>query len=143
MKVFRVCDTSRSRGRWRPRGRTWTAVGVVVMLLSSLGWRASSATAATAPPDALIVWDDYSTSLLAGQGQLGDVTNAMVSVAKYDAVNAISGTPYEPYLATPAATGTESVDAAVATSTYDLLACSGRPGPRRSPAPSTPWTSTR
>jgi hypothetical protein len=93
-----------------------------VALLAPLGWRASAATAASAPPDALIAWDAYATSVLApGQGQLVDVVMAMTSAAMYDAVNAISGTPYEPYLAAPAANGTESVDAAVGTAVFDLL----------------------
>lgn len=37
---------------------------------------------------------------------------AMVSGAVYDAVNAIEGTPYEPYLVAPAASGRESAGAA-------------------------------
>jgi hypothetical protein len=45
----------------------------------------------------------------------------MVSGAVYDAVNAIAGEPYEPYLSAPRTTGRESVDAAVATAAYRIL----------------------
>ncbi|WP_250034929.1 hypothetical protein [Paractinoplanes maris] len=41
--------------------------------------------------------------------------------AIYDAVNAISGTPYEPYLTAPAARRGDSVDAAVAAAAYRVL----------------------
>jgi hypothetical protein len=104
------------------------AAGVVVTLLAPLGWRVSSVSASpesavSASPDALIAWDRYATSVVgfSSQGQLTDVTIAMTSAAMYDAVNAISGTPYEPYLVAPAADGTESVDAAVAAAVTDLL----------------------
>jgi hypothetical protein len=40
----------------------------------------------------------------------------------YDAVNAIAGTPYQPYLGSPAADGTESTDAAVAAAAHGVLA---------------------
>lgn len=47
---------------------------------------------------------------------------AMVSGAVYDAVNAIARTPYQPYLVAPAASGTESVETAVATAAHGVLA---------------------
>ena len=46
---------------------------------------------------------------------------AMVSGAVYDAVNAIDGTPYRPYLVAPAAHRSYSKDAAVATAAHDVL----------------------
>jgi hypothetical protein len=46
---------------------------------------------------------------------------AMVHGAIYDAVNAIAGTPYQPYLVAPPANGYESTDAAVATAAYRVL----------------------
>nr|WP_221377309.1 vanadium-dependent haloperoxidase [Actinoplanes polyasparticus] len=46
---------------------------------------------------------------------------AMVHGAVYDAVNAISGTPYEPYLIVPAARRGDSVDAAVAAAAHRVL----------------------
>jgi hypothetical protein len=47
---------------------------------------------------------------------------AIVSGAVYDAVNAIAGTPYQPYIVAPRAHGSESVDAAVATAAQRVLA---------------------
>src|SRR4029434_7390068 len=47
---------------------------------------------------------------------------AMVHGAIYDAVNAIAGTPYQPYLVAPRARGWESLDAAVATAPSHVLA---------------------
>lgn len=46
---------------------------------------------------------------------------AMVHGAIYDAVNAIDGTPYEPYLAAPPADPSASKDAAVAAAARDVL----------------------
>ena len=46
---------------------------------------------------------------------------AMVHGAIYDAVNAIAGTPYQPYLGAPHASGVESLEAAVATAAYHVL----------------------
>lgn len=46
---------------------------------------------------------------------------AMVSGAAYDAVNAIDGTPYRPYLVAPAAQRSYSKDAAVSTAAHDVL----------------------
>ncbi|MGW3961531.1 vanadium-dependent haloperoxidase [Amycolatopsis sp. NPDC005003] len=82
--------------------------------------------AAAAAPNAVVVWD------LNAQTAIWDVAHqsppqvagrgfAMVSGAVYDAVNAIEGTPYEPYLVAPPATGRESADAAVGTAAYRVL----------------------
>jgi hypothetical protein len=45
----------------------------------------------------------------------------MVQGAAYDAVNAIAGTPYEPYLIAPRARPSDSTPAAVATAAYRVL----------------------
>jgi hypothetical protein len=45
----------------------------------------------------------------------------MVSGAVYDAVNAIDGAPFEPYLVAPSARRSYSKDAAVATAAHDVL----------------------
>ncbi|AXB48432.1 PA-phosphatase [Amycolatopsis albispora] len=79
-----------------------------------------------ASPNAVVVWD------LNAQTAIWDVAQqappqvagrgfAMVSGAVYDAVNAIAGTPYQPYLVAPRASGRESVDAAVGTAAYRVL----------------------
>ncbi|GAA4461499.1 vanadium-dependent haloperoxidase [Phytohabitans houttuyneae] len=46
---------------------------------------------------------------------------AMVNGAVFDALNAIAGTPYQPYLGAPAASGRESTDAAVAAAAFGVL----------------------
>ncbi len=45
----------------------------------------------------------------------------MVHRAVYDAVNAIAGRPYQPYLVAPRTNGRESVDAAVGTAAFQVL----------------------
>ncbi|WP_319459590.1 hypothetical protein [Micromonospora sp. RTP1Z1] len=45
----------------------------------------------------------------------------MAHGAIYDAVNAIAGSPYRPYLVAPPADGSESTDAAVAAAAYQVL----------------------
>lgn len=86
----------------------------------------AAATAANTAPNAVVVWD------LNAQTAIWDVAHqappqiagrgfAMVSGAVYDAVNAIEGTPYEPYLTAPRATGRESADAAVGTAAHRVL----------------------
>jgi hypothetical protein len=84
------------------------------------------ASAAVHSPNAVIVWDMNAQEAIwdiAGQApqQVSGRSFAMVSGAVYDAVNAIAGTPYEPYLVAPRTRGTESTDAAVATAAYRVL----------------------
>jgi len=91
------------------------------LLLSSPGTPASAAPT----PNAVVTWDALA------QESIWDVAQqppnaqgrsfAIVHGAIYDAVNAIAGKPYQPYLGAPAATGTESVDAAVATAAFRIL----------------------
>jgi hypothetical protein len=76
--------------------------------------------------NAVISWDINAQSAIwdvAAQQPPAQVRSfAMVSGAVYDAVNAIAGTPYRPYLRAPAATGRESTDAAVAAAAHRVLA---------------------
>ena len=68
------------------------------------------------PTNSVVAWD------LNAQAAIWDVARqqpneqvrsfAIVNGAVYDAVNAIAGTPYEPYLVAPEADGNESMDAA-------------------------------
>ena len=78
-----------------------------------------------APANAVIVWDSNAQKAIwdiAGQQpQVQARSFAMVHGAIYDAVNAIAGTPYQPYLIAPAADGTESTNAAVATAAFRVL----------------------
>ena len=54
-------------------------------------------------------------------GALGLVALAIVHTAIYDAVNAIAGSPFEPYEITPTVTVPASPEAAVATAGHDTL----------------------
>ncbi|MEV6303536.1 vanadium-dependent haloperoxidase [Actinoplanes sp. NPDC051861] len=85
-----------------------------------------AAAGAPAVPNSVIVWDRHAQTAIWDFGQqlpwVQSRSFAMVSGAVYDAVNAIAGKPYEPYLGAPRATGRESADAAVATAAYRVLA---------------------
>jgi hypothetical protein len=78
-----------------------------------------------APGNSVVVWDLYAQHAIWDVAQQApQVTGrsfAIVHGAVYDAVNAIAGTPYQPYLIAPRARGTESMDAAVATAAYLTL----------------------
>lgn len=93
-------------------------------LSSSLSGRTP---AATAGPDASAVlqWNMHASNaivVVAGQPpHVSLLSFAMVQGAVYDAVNAIEG-GYQPYLVSPPADGTESVDAAVAAAAFNVLA---------------------
>lgn len=76
--------------------------------------------------NAVVAWDlNAQTAIwdIAGQQppQVAGRSFAMVDGAIYDAVNAIAGSPYQPYLTAPRANGTESTDAAVATAAHRVL----------------------
>lgn len=75
--------------------------------------------------NAVVVWDrNAQTAIWDVAGQQPQVqarSFAMVHGAVYDAVNAIAGTPYQPYLGAPPADGTESTSAAVATAAHRVL----------------------
>ncbi|GIE74863.1 haloperoxidase [Actinoplanes philippinensis] len=85
-----------------------------------------TAAAATVSNDAVITWNENA------QTAIWDVARenpwvqsrsfAMVQGAVYDAVNAIAGKPYQPYLSAPRTTGRESTDAAVAAAAHRVLA---------------------
>jgi hypothetical protein len=91
------------------------------LLISGAGTPA----AAASTPNAVVTWDalaqesiwDVARQAPNAQGR----SFAIVHGAIYDAVNAIAGKPYQPYLGAPPATGTESVDAAVATAAFRTL----------------------
>ncbi|MFI7226443.1 phosphatase PAP2 family protein [Nonomuraea angiospora] len=103
------------------------SVAGVVTVGSPIGLGSSFANASTSntPPNAVITWDRNAQTAIwdiAGQQpQVQARSFAMVHGAVYDAVNAIAGTPYQPYLIAPPADGTESTDAAVATAGFLVL----------------------
>ncbi|MFD0821415.1 PA-phosphatase, partial [Micromonospora zhanjiangensis] len=103
------------------------AVAAVLAAGVPLGYAPSPAGAAVAgaSPASILDWD------VAAETAIWDVARqppqiqsrgaAMVHGAIFDAVNAIAGRPYQPYLVAPPADGSESVDAAVATAAYQVL----------------------
>jgi hypothetical protein len=109
------------------RKTVWLAVAGVIAAGSPIGLGSSSAYASDSrkPANAVIVWDSNAQTAIwdiAGQQpQVQARSFAMVHGAIYDAVNAIAGTPYQPYLIAPAANGTESTNAAVATAAFRVL----------------------
>ncbi|WP_200210644.1 vanadium-dependent haloperoxidase [Micromonospora coerulea] len=116
--------TSRRR---RVRTLLCTSLTAVLAAGSPLAFAPPSAQAATAatPADSVITWDlNAETAIwdVARQApQVQSRSAAMVHGAIYDAVNAIAGSPYQPYLVAPPADGRESTDAAVATAAYQVL----------------------
>ncbi|XVV08246.1 vanadium-dependent haloperoxidase [Actinoplanes sp. CA-131856] len=83
------------------------------------------ATAAPARANAVVTWNAHAQTAIyevARQAPyVAPRSFAMVHGAVYDAVNAIAGTPYEPYLIAPRAHRTDSADAAVAAAAYSVL----------------------
>lgn len=73
----------------------------------------------------VVVWDENAQTAIwdvAGQQpQVQARSFAMVHGAVYDAVNAIAGRPYQPYLVAPYANGRESKNAAVGTAAFRVL----------------------
>jgi hypothetical protein len=76
-------------------------------------------------PNAVITWNTHAqTAIYEVARQSPTATSrsfAMVQGAVYDAVNAIAGTPYEPYLIAPRARPSDSTPAAVAAAAYRVL----------------------
>jgi hypothetical protein len=78
-----------------------------------------------ATPNAVITWNIHAqTAIYEVARQSPTATSrsfAMVQGAVYDAVNAIAGTPYEPYLIAPRTRPGDSAPAAVAAAAYHVL----------------------
>jgi PAP2 superfamily len=76
-------------------------------------------------PNAVIIWNTHAQTAIYEVGQQSPTATtrsfAMVQGAVYDAVNAIAGTPYEPYLIAPRARPSDSAPAAVAAAAYRVL----------------------
>jgi hypothetical protein len=116
---------SQDRSRRRARGIVATAI-LTLALPVALASPATPASAAVDSPNPVIVWDRNAQEAIwdvAGQApqNVSGRSFTMVSGAVYDAVNAIAGTPYEPYLVAPGTNGRESTDAAVAAAAYRVL----------------------
>jgi hypothetical protein len=116
--------TGRKRSR-RGGRRTGIAVAATLTYLLGLGAASADESASDRDANAVITWNIHA------QTAIGDVAGqepwvqsrsfAMVQGAVYDAVNAIAGAPYEPYLVVPHADGTESAEAAIATAAHRVL----------------------
>jgi hypothetical protein len=80
----------------------------------------------TATPNAVITWDIHAQTAIFEVARQSPTTAArsfaIVQGAVYDAVNAIAGTPYEPYLIAPRSRPGDSTPAAVATAAHRVLA---------------------
>jgi hypothetical protein len=78
-----------------------------------------------AGPNAVITWDIHAQTAIFEVARQSPTTAArsfaIVQGAVYDAVNAIAGTPYEPYLIAPRSRPGDSTPAAVATAAYRVL----------------------
>ncbi|WP_236030390.1 vanadium-dependent haloperoxidase [Paractinoplanes lichenicola] len=101
--------------------RRWYAL---VLVLSLIGI-AAPAQAAAPRANPVVLWNSNAQQAIyevARQAPyVAPRSFAMVHGAIYDAVNAISGTPYEPYLTAPRAHRGDSLDAAVAAAAYRVL----------------------
>jgi hypothetical protein len=97
----------------------------LLLILVPAFFAPSPATASAPHPNAVVVWNSNAQTAIyevARQGPyVAPRSFAMVQGAVYDAVNAIAGTPYQPYLIAPRAHRGDSADAAVATAAYRVL----------------------
>jgi hypothetical protein len=78
-----------------------------------------------AAPNAVITWNAHAQTAIYEVARQSPTTTArsfaMVQGAVYDAVNAIAGTPYKPYLVAPRTRPGDSSAAAVAAAAYQVL----------------------
>ncbi len=95
-----------------------TYVGVLVAL--------TVIAAAPVHADAVLDWNGHAADAIVVRARQVPpralIRLAMVHLAMYDAVNAIEGVPYEPYISAPSVLWPASEDAAAATAARDVLA---------------------
>jgi hypothetical protein len=112
---------------WLRRRSLPVAVTAALALASPLALGSPLAQAADTarPVNSVVAWDEIAQTAIwdvaQQQPQVQGRSFAIVHGAVYDAVNAIAGNPYQPYLIAPLANGRESMDAAVATAAYQTL----------------------
>ena len=111
-------------------GRFHRVRGLALMAALALAVPVAFAPAAAqaqpaATPNAVVTWNAHAqTAIFEVARQSPTATSrsfAMVQGAVYDAVNAIAGTPYEPYLIAPRTRPGDSAPAAVATAAHRVL----------------------
>jgi hypothetical protein len=114
--------------RFRAPGRLSRFRGAAVLALAlAVPTAVAPAAAQTRPdagPNAVVTWNTHAQTAIetARQSPTAAARSfAMVQGAVYDAVNAIAGTPYEPYLVAPRTRRGDSVPAAVATAAHRVL----------------------
>lgn len=101
-------------------------VTTLTAALAGLAWGAPAGLAASPdePADAVLTWNVNATTAIVGVARqpphAASISFAMVQGAVYDAVNAIDGS-YQPYLAAPLASPSDSKAAAAATAAYRVL----------------------
>jgi hypothetical protein len=100
----------------------------VVVVLALIGAQAAAVpapAAASGGPNAVVVWNAHAQTAIYEVARQPPYVSfrafAMVQGAVYDAVNAIAGVPYQPYLVALPARRSDSVDAAVATAAHRVL----------------------
>jgi len=109
--------------RFRMVRRTASAAAAAVLL--ALTSPAAVAPARAGGTNAVVAWNVHAQTAIYEVARQAPYVSArsfaMVQGAVYDAVNAIAGTPYQPFLVAPRARRSDSVDAAVASSAYRVL----------------------
>lgn len=114
--------------RIRERGKFRGLCGAALLAVLSATVPVFTATAAQARPEpnAVITWNLHAETAIFDVARQSPTATArsfaIVQGAVYDAVNAIAGTPYRPYLIAPRSRPGDSVPAAVATAAYRTLA---------------------
>ena len=107
------------------RSRHVAIVGALALAGSVAFVAAPARAAATSTPNAVVTWNVHAQTAIyevARQSPTATARSfAMVQGAVYDAVNAIEGTPYEPYLVAPRSRRGDSAPAAVATAAHHVL----------------------
>jgi hypothetical protein len=103
--------------------RLWAGIAACVLALTFAP--APATASAGAGPNAVVVWNSNAQTAIyevARQGPyVAPRSFAMVQGAVYDAVNAIAGKPYQPYVSAPPARRSDSPDAAVAAAAHRVL----------------------
>jgi len=110
-----------------PQFRTSRGVAVLAALTLAVpaAWTPAPAQAQPTESNPIITWNIHAQTAIYEVARQSPTTTArsfaMVQGAVYDAVNAIAGTPYEPYLVAPRTRPGDSTPAAVATAAYQVL----------------------
>jgi hypothetical protein len=106
------------------RTRRIVAITSVLVIGSAGGGSVGRVAAADEPATAVLDWNVNATTAIVTVAKqpppVAELSYAMVQGAEYDAVNAIAG-GHQPYLVSPAASGSESKSAAAASAAHDVL----------------------